>query len=83
MVWRVFAAPPGSGVLVAAGGARAPAAGTRRRIWLGAREVVRAGSGGGEFGFQQLFGERPAGLFVLVECLGVVTVVDGVGEDPG
>jgi hypothetical protein len=36
-----------------------------------------------EFGLKQFFGERFARLFVLVECLGLVTVFDGVGKDPG
>ena len=36
-----------------------------------------------EFGLKQFFGERFARLFVLVECLGLVTVFDGVGQDPG
>jgi hypothetical protein len=45
--------------------------------------LVRAGSGWGEFGFQQFFGEWFAGLFVLVDCVGLVTVFDGVSEDAG
>jgi hypothetical protein len=37
----------------------------------------------GQFGLKKLLGQRPAGVFVLVEGGGLVLVFDGVGEEPG